>query len=455
MTKDTTRTGVTARLIGTGSLVGLIALAVAVPSATGRAPGVQATVVEYEPPVRTEAYSYTDYGRSASPRDDKTGTAKFRVIERTGNCCENYVTVSRDGILYDLGGSYINFTGDDGKTWQQVRPAEPLVNGEGAISMAPNGDVVGIEWDPYSGDHLLSYKYDVAAEQWQFFETPLHTPFYDRPWLTVVPGPFTVRGTEVPYVVFVDGFPHRGPMLYSTDGITYVETSNPFLDQKLRPGVKSWLKTTKSRDLDWVLPNSESPITALGAGYAVAAPGPFDSSWALFDPETLTWSSISLPEGDIPERLLVDSKGRLHSIRPAGRTIDYRISPDGGKTWSTTTLTLPEGQSASQVDFRVNAGIGVAVVGAHANGQKGDGDVLFKVDISSNQPRATRMYEIGLADINASSGVGQEIRFDFETVAIFPDGRIAVSFLDSTTGPVYHLQEPVRDRLGPALAIEL
>jgi hypothetical protein len=30
-----------------------------------------------------------------------------------------------------------------------------------------------------------------------------------------------------------------------------------------------------------------------------------------------------------------------------------------------------------------------------------------------------------------------------------------VSFLDSSTGPIYHLTEPAQERLGPALAIEL
>jgi hypothetical protein len=30
-----------------------------------------------------------------------------------------------------------------------------------------------------------------------------------------------------------------------------------------------------------------------------------------------------------------------------------------------------------------------------------------------------------------------------------------VSFLDSSTGPIYHLTELAQERLGPALAIEL
>jgi hypothetical protein len=57
--------------------------------------------------------------------------------------------------------------------------------------------------------------------------------------------------------------------------------------------------------------------------------------------------------------------------------------------------------------------------------------------------------------VTALAVARQNIRMDFQTVAIFPDGRLAVSFLDSSTGPIYHLTEPAQERLGPALAIEL
>jgi hypothetical protein len=53
----------------------------------------------------------------------------------------------------------------------------------------------------------------------------------------------------------------------------------------------------------------------------------------------------------------------------------------------------------------------------------------------------------------AVAGVGNAVRFDFESVSIFPDGRVAVSFLDSTTTmhhPVHGTEGP-----SPAIAIEL
>jgi hypothetical protein len=430
--------------------------ATAAGSAAGRdGPGAPAQVVDYEPPVRMESYRVTDFGRSRSARDDRTSKARFRVIENTGNCCENYITIDSTGRLFDLGGRYINFTDDNGKTWKSVQSLEPLVNGEGAIAVAPGGDIVGIEWDPYSGDHLLSYRYTAKTETWEFLETTLHTPFYDRPWLTVVPGPFSIGGTDVPYVSYVDGYPHRATYLYSTDGLTYIETSNPFIDHTSEAPVERWIKTSKESDLTWDLPNSNSPITPLGGSSALARPGPFASSWSVLNPDTQEWSPMALPDGSqLDGGVLVDSKGRIHNLLGQGQMFDYRISSDGGRTWKSLRVDLPPGHSISDQDFRVNAELGIAAVVIHAEKEQSDADLLYKFDVSG-KPRLDRLYEVGLGDTDAAAGVGQNIRMDFQTVAIFPDGRLAVSFLDSTTGPVYSLTSTVEDRLGPALAIEL
>ncbi len=440
-----------------GGLIGALLVISALPASGAQ--GIPAQLVDYDPPQRITKYKYLDFGPTDSLKDDTKGKAKFRVVERTGNCCENYLITDKKGTLYDLGGSYINFTKNDGKTWTQVRPINPLVNGEGTMSMAPNGDVIGVEWDPYSGDHLFSYKYDAKKKTWEYLEMPLHTPFYDRPWLTVVPGPFTVGGVEVPYVVFVDGAPHGGPFLFSSDGLAYIEAKNPALDERLYPAYSDWPATSQDKALDWTVPNTKSPIVALGGGRALASPGPLRAGWSIMDPETLAWSAVVLPDGGhLPTPLTVDSLGHMHSVVPAGAAITYQSSTNGGKTWRSISIPMPEGVSSAsaQTDMRVNADLGIAAVALHVTAQSGDKDYVFTIDISNpKKMRPIRRYDVGLGDINASSGVGQDIRFDFETVVLFPDGRIAVSFLDSTTGPVFSLTSAVIDRLGPAVAIEL
>jgi hypothetical protein len=115
---------------------------------------IPAQVVDFDPPVSRAVYPAIDYGRRATPGDDRVMRTRWRVIEETGNCCETYVTTTSDGRLLDFGGRYIHYTDDRGLTWHRVQPLAPLLNSEGAIVAAPGGDMLGVEWDPYSGDHL-------------------------------------------------------------------------------------------------------------------------------------------------------------------------------------------------------------------------------------------------------------------------------------------------------------
>jgi hypothetical protein len=144
------------RFIRAASVLFATAALGAVVASSGRAVSVptalQAQVVDIQRPVSVQTY------KTINPGTGAVGTQRWRVIQGTGNCCENYLTSTSSGRLYDFGGSYLNYTDDRGLTWKSVRPLEPLVNGEGTVDVAPNGDVIGVEWDPYSGDHLLNYK---------------------------------------------------------------------------------------------------------------------------------------------------------------------------------------------------------------------------------------------------------------------------------------------------------
>jgi hypothetical protein len=41
---------------------------------------------------------------------------------------------------------------------------------------------------------------------------------------------------------------------------------------------------------------------------------------------------------------------------------------------------------------------------------------------------------IGLGDLDATSGAGNDIRFDFASMAILPDGGVVVAYHDTTDG---------------------
>jgi hypothetical protein len=132
--------------------------------------GIEAAVVDVDVPVEVRDYD------TFAPDGTPMGTTQWRVASDTGNCCENYLSTTPDGRILDFGGTYPYLSDDAGQTWQRVEPVTPLVNGEGTISPAPNGDIVGIGWDPYSGDHVQAFKFDAEADRWLVAEQPLHTP---------------------------------------------------------------------------------------------------------------------------------------------------------------------------------------------------------------------------------------------------------------------------------------
>ena len=416
---------------------------------TAQGVAIPAQIVDIAPPVSYMSHAgFTwDYGSSEAASDDRQGTTRWRVVKNTGNCCENHLGITKEGRLFDIGGSYVNYSDDRGATWKSVRPLNPLVNGEGSIAVAPNGDVLAIEWDAYTGDHLLAYKYNAVSGKWFTMENVLHHPVYDRPWITVVPGPFAVGvgADTVPYITVVQGGTGvKDPMFVSTDGLTYAEPSGLTLDGLTDTPTQQYFPITADASFDWIQPIRRSPVTPLGAGRAAHVSG-----W-LLDPADRKWDSWRLPGGATPPDFIqIDSAGRIHHVRGVGGGLEYRISADGARTWTSKTYPLAFG---SLTDLKVNLAAGIGAVATRANHQ----DWVYKFDIEGAAPRLIRKYRVGLGDNPAGSSVGAltSPRMDFQSVVIFPDGRVAATFLDSST-----LSTPpgtgALGRITPALVVEV
>ena len=404
--------------------------------------GLPAQVIEVQKETLLQQHPTTDYASGT----ERPGTTTWRVVKDTGNCCENHVTTSSGGRLFDIGGSFINYTDDRGVTWNSVRPLDPLVNGEGSMAMAPNGDVIGMTWDAYTGDHFVAYKYNAETGEWLTLTNQIHEAFYDRPWLTVVPGPFRdATGKIVPYISMVEGGLLKDPLMVSTDGLVYAEASSITLADLNGTDVTDWFPIAADASFDWIQPIRRAPVTGLGNGYAIANGG------YLLDPETRQWDPWRLPDGSVPPTYIqVDSAGRIHNVRSAGAgSLEYRISADGARTWSSTIVPLAFG---GLTDFKVNRAVGISALALRISNQ----DWVYKFDISGDTAQLMRRYRVGLGDNPAGSSIGAltSPRMDFQTVAIFPDGRVAASFLDSST-----FSHPpgtgMLGRITPALAIEL
>jgi hypothetical protein len=396
---------------------------------------------------------------TAAPASYKSGTyptydAKARVNGKArwhwttagGNCCEVYVSVTKSGRLLEYGGTWPFYSDDRGRTWKRIVPLTPLRSGEGAIVAGPKGNVYGIGWDPYSGDHLQGLRYTAATKTWEVAEAPVHSPVFDREWITYVKGPFKDEsGATVPFITLVrGGTVSKAIELISTDGLSYTTVTDPGQDVSTGPEPRFFdIKVVKNADADFWQPNPGTYTLPMNAGGVLLFNNDEDALGApaaWLNPTSLTWEKVRLaftPTGTVRQ----DSRGWLTMVTRHGNELTLALSSDGGRHWRSTELVLPESHpkiegSGNFFDVKVNGTLGQAVVSTRADNKKQLGlDVVWRVSIKAAQPRVLKTYAVGKGDLSTTIGVLGSLadRYDFPSVALLPDGRIAVSFDDSTT----------------------
>jgi hypothetical protein len=430
----------------TRRLVGLVVVcALASATLVGASPAVvplPATVQAVTFPKATEMFRTYDADGTLLP------ATAFRVVSSSGNCCENHLVATPTGQLADFGGSYLNISADAGQTWRSVRPPNPILGGEGTVAVAPNGDILGVGWDPYTGDRLQSFKYEASTQQWLWAEQPLHTPFYDREWIAVVPGPIEIAGTTYPYVsVLRGGYPSKDLYLISTDGLTYAVPSASHVDALVATTLTAPLAPVVGPHSDYGQTLGASNLTPLGARSIMSGPEvltglpPTDEcASALFVAQAdLRWSCYQPATGPSVQWNAVDSAGRLHAVTwsPTGE-VTYVTSADGGRTVEQVDLPLPAGfevLSPSHRDIKANAAAGVVAVTLQTQDTttKKSQNFTFIYDYDGvSAPVLDRWYRIGRGDLESGASVtATGSRLDFSSLAILPDGRIAVSFNDT------------------------
>lgn len=431
-------------------------------------PGEPARVAPFAARVaETRFPSYDDRGR--------VGTTRWRVVTGTGNCCENYLTSTADGVLADFGDDYLRFSVDAGRSWSEVTPPDDTIRdlmGEGAIATAPGGDIVGVS-STY-GDALVSFKYDGDTGSWRYAVGAAHTAPYDRPAIAVVPGPFTIAGATVPYLTMQRGgfgAVTKNPWFYSIDGLNYTLPDNRPVEQHL-PATSRWLDLAPSAERDWVQPHEQAGVVPLGDGVALGVPPSIgdrlddvSKRLTVLDRQTLRWSEFRFPEprleGPAPtplsspqDRLVADSRGWLHHVVADGDVLRYQMSSDGGRSWTAATATPVRGYRFNPyfVSLRAHGGLRITAVAVNVSkpGQPGTAsslNMVFRFSTAGPTPRLVRRYVVGDGGGHASAhGIGpldEGTSFlDFTTIAFLPDGRIATSFIDG-------------DHPTPAIAVEL
>src|SRR4029079_5086461 len=100
--------------------------------------------------------------------------------------------------------------------------------------------------------------------------------------------------------------------------------------------------------------NTNGGMFPTGAARLLAS-GDVDASWSLFDGAEKSWTGVVHADGSTPSGLyMADSAGRLHNVVPLGSRFTYRWTSDGGKTWASTSASLPANCSIEQIDARAN-----------------------------------------------------------------------------------------------------
>jgi hypothetical protein len=459
------------RLLGAGAV-----LAAALGSGTALAgpvpppPTSGATPHRVVVPVRESAYPVFDR------RGHRTGLARWRMSPAGGNCCETYVSATPSGRLVESGGTYPWYTDDRGKTWYQVKFDIPdqndngpaVAGGEGATVVGPGGEVYGVTWDAYSGDHLQAYRYTPQTHAWDVADVVVKTPFYDRPWLTYARGPVTLDGTRTPQLLDVTGGGVTKDVdTLSPDGLDYSDPSFPYYDESRAPTARFRIPVVRNPAPDWWQPHPGTRTLPLSGGGLLRFANGEDLTGqqacpvARLVPSTATWQCVDVA-GSFTGTVRQDSRGYLTEVVPVagGTALMLATSRDGGAHWNRTTLRPPrEGGVALEApdlyDVVANGRLGQAVVSGRFDDAKGLGhDVVFRVDIHRPRPRLIKTYLVGRGDISTKNDVtgSAGYRFDYSSVALLPDGRIAVSFDDSTC-----LQPTLRDpqHRSPEVAILL
>ena len=218
---------------------------------------------------------------------------------------------------------------------------------------------------------------------------------------------------------------------------------------------------------DFMQPHREMRASPIPTG-GLLFPRWFSDGSNLFLDTELTWHKHNLPNGSLlPSRnLVIDSSGALHSVScnmvdPGAKGCDgtfnltHSVSFDGGYSWTEYTHGWPGSAAVSdntfEWDFQADGNLDLAVISMRVqssnftgDGSPSDVDLVFHVRDYSQSMEADSVTIIGLGDLDSTSGAGNDIRFDFASMAILPDGGIVVAYHDST--------DPNQD---PMFAIEL
>ena len=402
--------------------------------------------------------------------------------EEGGNCCEHYLATTKEGVILNFGGEYPTWSLDRGHTWDEYQPGvfaqvgcrEYKLNapgqeglGEGSIVQATNGDLISMGWFPYpsasGADQFYAFYHPAGNDpedwQWCFNRTP--EPFYDRSWQVEIVGPISggIFGNGEWGSLVISNFWHQvqniGGQL-STDGLNYDYFAFPDRDANLdEMSVDlNFVDANLGVEWDFTKPHKEMRAFPVPSG-GLYFPNYFVNGDDAYVDTNLDWWKATTKEGNsLPsEYCAFDSSGALHCLSVAGTTIQHQVSWDGGENFTLQNYTHETASEIEEWEWHSQGENDLFVLAVRYQEAGGpDKDVAYHAREYSESLEPDQMTWIGLGDIDSTSGAGQDIRFDFASMGILPDGGAVIAYHDNSdpdplfavelTLPVYGPQAP-------------
>ena len=408
------------------------------------------------------------------------GNASWTVYgnEHGGNCCEHYLAATKEGWILNFGGEYPTWSEDRGRTWQEWRPTilsqfgcllpKPTVPGqeglgEGSIVQATNGDLIAMGWFPYpstsGADQFYAFLYDAEDQDWSWCYNRPPEAFYDRSWQVEVTGPISSIYGSGPWAsIVISNFWHqvanRGGQI-STDGLNYQNFDFPDRDASLDVMEVDLDFDELGVEWDYTKPHKEMRAFPVPSG-GLYFPDYFDNDVDAYLDTSLSWWAATNSNGSsLPSQYCsFDSSTALHCVTAGGTVLQHMLSWDGGLTWENQTYNLSGvATELEEWEFHANGEHDLFVLNVRYQSAEGpDVDVAWHVREYSESLVPDMKTYLGQGDLDSTSGAGNDIRFDFASMGILPDGGAFIAYHDSTDpDPLFGVEMLLPVRYGPAV----
>tara|TARA_Y100000814_G_scaffold220264_1_gene164590 strand:- start:19 stop:453 length:435 start_codon:yes stop_codon:yes gene_type:complete len=127
----------------------------------------------------------------------------------------------------------------------------------------------------------------------------------------------------------------------------------------------------------------------------------------------------------------------------SGTLLTHLISWDGGESWSNQSYDLSsEATELEEWEFHSNGAHDLFILNVRYQSSSGpDVDLAWHVrGFSDSMSPDSRTY-LGQGDLDSTSGAGNDIRFDFASMGILPDGGAFIAYHDSSDpDPLFGLE---------------